>query len=205
MRYGPICFSLLFLTLFTLIMPITAYSEDQPSEQASEQTTEDNNSDGSTEQKKSPKLKVKMSDEMQAKEDAFSEKFQSLTDEQKAIVSQMELDFMQTTQPDIDILYAANQISKCSYSSTTKNKMIEKKFKQYQDKQNEIQNQMWAEFDRKYKGKVDFMDEKELRHHLYLQFNIATSTAASLIKVKGNNEKPREWCKTGLKTIEVGS
>ncbi len=201
MKYGPIY--LFFLIFLFTATPNVLSAEDKEQNQAEESVSETNSESEKTPEQRAPKLKVKMSDEMQAKEDAFQAKFKTLTDKQKAIVSQMEIDFMKTTQPDIDILHVANQISKCSYSSSAKNKLIEKAFQKYQQERNDVQNQMWADFDRKYKGQIDFMDEKELRHHLYLQFNIATSTAASLIKVKGSKADAREWCKIGLNTIDV--
>ncbi|MCB1681232.1 MAG: hypothetical protein KDI61_02620 [Alphaproteobacteria bacterium] len=147
-----------------------------------------------------PKVKVKLSPEMEEKEKAFNKIRKKLTTEQDSLVSEMEQKFMQTIDPDIQILTLASDLSACTPPEDEKAKMTEQ-FKAFQTKRNDQQIILWGQFEKQYMPRVDFMDQKMLKEHLALQLKIATVTAAQLIRLKASQTDKTQLCDEAQKTL----
>ncbi|MBK6895331.1 MAG: hypothetical protein IPH06_01910 [Alphaproteobacteria bacterium] len=153
-----------------------------------------------------PKIEVRLSAEMEKKEKVFADLRQELTQEQDALITEMEQTFMSTVEPELKTLQLANDIAACDLSANEK-EIAGAKLTAFKKQNENVQDKMWDMFDRQYYKRVDFIDHNILKQHLALKLKIASTTAAQLIRLQAAQTKRSEQCEKGmnlLDTINVG-
>ncbi len=149
-----------------------------------------------------PDIKVKLPKEWQDKEDAFEKARKKLNREQKKLIEEMEVNFVSTVDPDLQILKLASNLEACGTDFVNDPKIIEK-FNNFRAKSNERQVIIWGTFDQKYYPQVDFMDHKMLREHLVIKFKIAMNVGAQMIKIQAGQFDKGQQCENAKATLDL--
>lgn len=151
-----------------------------------------------------PKIEIRLPKDLQAKEDAFEKARKKLNRGQKKLIEEMEVNFVSTVDPDLQILQLASDMEACG-SDFVNAPDIMKKFNDYRAKKNEHQVVLWGTFDQKYYPQVDFMDHKMLREHLVIKLKVAMNVGAQMIKMRAAQFEKQQQCDKARETLGLES